>query len=125
VVLVFGCQGAVVINQITGITQNNLMYTGTIDVGKEKLFFIYYGVDGQTNPDNLNNFPFFVAVGAPGRSAQYSNLAGVGPKLLNKSLGLIDNPNRVTQFTNIMFLDLLGSGYSFASSAEALPKLSK
>jgi hypothetical protein len=43
----FSCQSAaVIINPITGITANNLMYTGTIAVGTEKLFFIYYGIDG-------------------------------------------------------------------------------
>lgn len=39
-------QGAVTMNQITGVTANNLMYTGTIGVGSEKLFYIFYGVDG-------------------------------------------------------------------------------
>jgi carboxypeptidase C (cathepsin A) len=50
------------------------------------------------------------------------NLAGIGPKSLNMDGTLTDNPNRVTQYANVMFLDLLGSGFSFASSASVLPK---
>lgn len=45
------------------------------------------------------------------------NLAGIGPKWLNKDLTLADNGDRVTQFGSVLFLDLLGSGYSYASSA--------
>mgnify|MGYP001474815652 CR=1 FL=1 len=74
---------AVVVNPITGITAKNLMYTGTIGVDNEKLFFTYYGYDGETNPDNLASKPLTIAVGTPGRSAQYINLNGLGPKNLN------------------------------------------
>jgi hypothetical protein len=123
--LILAAQSAVTINQITGIVQNNLMYTGTIGVGTEKLFFTYYGIDGEANPANLASKPLFIAVGAPGRSAQYINLAGIGPKLLKNDLTLTDNANRVTQFANVMFLDLLGSGYSFASASSAVPSTAK
>jgi carboxypeptidase C (cathepsin A) len=67
----------------------------------------------------------FIAVGAPGRSAQYMNVAGLGPKSLTTQITLVDNPNSITQLGNAMFLDPLGSGFSFASSATAIPKTSK
>lgn len=44
--LFLSAHSAVVVNQITGITTKNLMYTGTIEVGTEKLFFTFYGIDG-------------------------------------------------------------------------------
>ncbi len=50
------------------------------------------------------------------------NVGGIGPKLLTIDNTLVDNPNRATQFTSIMFIDLLGSGFSFATSGAALPK---
>lgn len=64
-------------------------------------------------------------MGTPGRSAQYLNLAGIGPKSLNPDNTLADNANRATQFANTMFIDLLGSGFSFASSVDAIPKTTK
>lgn len=121
--LFLSAHSAVVVNQITGITTKNLMYTGTIEVGTEKLFFTFYGIDGQTNADNLKNNPLVISVGTPGRSAQYINLGGIGPKVVNIDNTLSDNSNRVTQFANAMFLDSLGSGFSFASSGDALPKV--
>lgn len=53
------------------------------------------------------------------------NIAGIGPKLLTSTLALADNVNSATQLANVIFIDLLGSGYSFASSLDVLPKTSK
>jgi carboxypeptidase C (cathepsin A) len=53
------------------------------------------------------------------------NVAGVGPKILTSTLSLVDNPNRATQLGNIIFIDLLGSGYSFSSSLDVIPKTSR
>jgi len=53
------------------------------------------------------------------------NVAGLGPKLLTSTLTLVDNPHSITQFANVLFLDLLGSGYSFATDAAAIPKTTK
>ena len=47
VVCVYGAN--VVVNPITGITTNNLMFTGTIpvsDSSSSNLFFTFYGIDG-------------------------------------------------------------------------------
>jgi hypothetical protein len=43
---------AVTINQLTGITTSNLVYSGFIpisDSSSNQLFFTYYGIDGQTD----------------------------------------------------------------------------
>jgi carboxypeptidase C (cathepsin A) len=53
------------------------------------------------------------------------NVAGLGPKILTSTLSLVDNPNRATQLGNVIFIDLLGSGYSFASSLDVIPKTSR
>ena len=39
------------------------------------------------------------------------NIAGISPKLLTSALALADNVNSATQLANVMFIDLLGSGY--------------
>ena len=111
----------VVVNPISGIASNNLMFTGTIDSSDSKLFFTYYGIDGETDASKLTANPLVIAVGSPGRSAQYANLGGFGPKLLKNDMSLGDNPNSLTQKANLMFLDSLGSGFSFASSGDKIP----
>ena len=50
------------------------------------------------------------------------NLGGIGPKIVSIDGAVSDNANRATQFANVMFIDLLGAGFSFASSPSVLPK---
>lgn len=57
----------------------------------------------------------FIGVGTVGRSSHYMNVGGLGPKTLTNQLTLVDNANSITQFANVLFLDLLGSGFSFAT----------
>lgn len=54
-------------------------------------------------------------MGTVGRSSHYLNVGGLGPKILTSQLTLVDNANSITQFANVLFLDLLGSGFSFAT----------
>lgn len=39
-------QAAVTVNPISGVSSNNLVFSGTIPVSSNNLFFTYYGVDG-------------------------------------------------------------------------------
>lgn len=78
--LVLSAQAAVVLNPISGITSKNLMSIGTIGVGTEKLFFTFYGKDGETNPDSLSQNALYIAMGSPGRSARSSTSAAWVPK---------------------------------------------
>lgn len=64
-------------------------------------------------------------MGTVGRSSHYLNVGGLGPKILTSQLTLVDNANSITQFANVLFLDLLGSGFSFATEAAAIPKTTK
>lgn len=56
-------QASVITNQITGLTDNNLVFSGTIPLGSDSLFFTYYGVDGQMDQSALKNYPLFIFVG--------------------------------------------------------------
>lgn len=123
--LIFAVLAQVVVNPVTGIVSNNLMFTGTIDSGAGKLFFTYYGINGETDAAKLSANPLIVAVGTPGRSAQYINLGGIGPKTLKNDMTLMDNPNSLTEKANLMFLDSLGSGFSFVDSGDKIPTEAK
>jgi hypothetical protein len=62
--LVILSQGSVTVNQISGITDNNLVYSGTIPIStSDNLFFTYYGVDGQKDQASLKNYPLLIFVG--------------------------------------------------------------
>lgn len=115
---------AVIINQLTGITTTNLVYSGFIpiaDSSSNQLFFTYYGIDGQMDQNSLKKSPLIVVVGSPGSSSQYLNFGSFGPLTLNNDITTVANPNRLTQFANVMFIDLLGSGFSFAAKSDDLP----
>lgn len=57
-------EAAVTVNQITGVTADNLLYTGTIPISAAtNIFFSYFGVDGQKDQAALNNYPLLVVVG--------------------------------------------------------------
>lgn len=57
-------QTAIVVNPITGITDQNLVYSGSIPISDtNSLFFTYYGVDGVKDQAALKNYPLVVAVG--------------------------------------------------------------
>ena len=58
---------------------------------------------------------------SPGTSGQYYSLGGIGPVNLQNDMTLAENPNSFTTSANVMFLDLLGSGFSFASDPNSIP----
>lgn len=62
---------------------------------------------------------------SPGSSAQYMNLGGLGPLILHSDLSVQKNENSITQFANVMFLDLLGSGFSIPASPDEIPTSGK
>jgi hypothetical protein len=64
IVLVYVSQCAVTVNQITGVTTDNLLFTGTIPISAStNLFFTYYGVDGEKDQNLLKNSPLLIFVG--------------------------------------------------------------
>jgi carboxypeptidase C (cathepsin A) len=60
-----------------------------------------------------------IAVGSPGNSAQYLNLGGMGPITLKPDMTTTPNDNTVTNYANVIFIDLLGNGYSFAANSSS------
>lgn len=64
VAMLGACQAAVTVNQITGVTDQNLVFSGSIPISPtNSLFFTYYGVDGQKDQNALKNYPLLVVVG--------------------------------------------------------------
>lgn len=57
------CHAAVVVNQISAVSNDNLVFSGTIAVGNNNLFFTYYGADGEKTQDNLKKYPLLIVVG--------------------------------------------------------------
>lgn len=63
-VAVISIHAAVTVNPISGVSSQNLVYSGLIPISaNSNLFFTYYGVDGQTDQNNLKNFPLLIVVG--------------------------------------------------------------
>lgn len=114
----------VVVNKLDNISKTNLVYSGFLPVSDsflDRLFFTYYGAKDAKQQSDLPNYPLIVVVGSPGSSAQYYNLAGMGPLSLRPDMTTVDNPNSATNFANVMFVDLLGNGFSFVSNASNFP----
>ncbi|PWT92805.1 MAG: peptidase S10, partial [Acidobacteria bacterium] len=86
------------------------------------IFSISYTLDGVTN---VADRPLtFVFNGGPGSSAVWLHLGGLGPKRINfpedpvmaggPPYQLVDNPNTILRFTDLVFVDPVGTGYSHA-----------
>jgi hypothetical protein len=57
-------EAAITVNPISGISSTNLVFSGNIPTsGSNSLFFTYYGVDNQTDINNLKNYPLLIIVG--------------------------------------------------------------
>ena len=56
-------QAAVTVNPISGISDSNLIFSGSILTNNSSLFFTYFGFDGQTDINNLKNYPLLIVVG--------------------------------------------------------------
>ncbi len=97
----------------------------TIPVGKLPVFdndkkigevvFTAYTVDGQDRPVT------FAFNGGPGAASVYLNLGAIGPKHLefgeegdspSDPVKLTDNPGTWLDFTDLVFIDPIGTGYS-------------
>ena len=119
---------AVVVNKLDTITNSSLVYSGLMpisDSSADKLFFTFYSAkDAKTDAD-IPHFPLIVVVGSPGSSAQYHNLAGMGPLSLKPDMTTVSNPSSVTSFANVMFVDLLGNGFSFLANTSNFPTKSE
>jgi len=63
-IIIIIADSAITLNSISGVTDNNLVFSGTIPVSTSiNLFFTYYGVDGQKDQNSLKNYPLLIFVG--------------------------------------------------------------
>lgn len=53
------------------------------------------------------------------------NLAGLGPLTLKNDMTTAQNPNTATNFANLLFVDLLGNGFSFVANVSNFPTKSE
>jgi carboxypeptidase C (cathepsin A) len=96
------------------------LYGGKSEV-TAKLFYVAYTRDGAPGPRPLT----FVFNGGPGAAAAFLHLGAIGPRVVNftdngaaaeQPLHLADNPDSWLAFTDLVFVDPVGTGYSRATA---------
>jgi carboxypeptidase C (cathepsin A) len=114
-----------------------LAYTataGTMKMRDEKgeptasVFYVAYTLNGVPAASRPASFFFN---GGPGAGSAYLHLGAAGPKVLNfpaqetdgAHATLVDNDNTWLAFTDMVFIDPVGTGYSLAAKPEDAPKL--
>ena len=115
------------IKQVTHVAGKTLSYTAIVgslpvrdDKGKKtaEVVFTAYILDGPTNPARPVTFAFN---GGPGAASVYLNLGAIGPKRVqfgaqgdspSDPVRLLDNPGTWLDFTDLVFIDPVGTGYS-------------
>ena len=125
------------IKQVTHVAGKTLNYTATVgslpvrdDKGKKiaEVVFTAYVLDGPRAPKRPITFAFN---GGPGAASVYLNLGAIGPKRIqfgaqgdsaSDPAALIDNPGTWLDFTDMVFIDPVGTGYSRSLVDEAETK---
>jgi carboxypeptidase C (cathepsin A) len=118
--------------QLNGKTLRYTATVGTLPVrdkdGKEagKVVFTAYTVEGPNRPVT------FAFNGGPGASSVYLNFGAIGPKHLegvgnegdspSDPATLVDNPGTWLDFTDLVFIDPIGTGFSRSLVPEAEAK---
>lgn len=115
------------VKQVTRVAGKTLSYTATVgtlpvrdDKGKKigEVVFTSYVLDGPRNPNRPVTFAFN---GGPGAASVYLNLGAIGPKRVqfgaqgdapSDSATLQDNPFTWLDFTDLVFIDPIGTGFS-------------
>ena len=95
-----------------------------------EMFYVAYTTpSGQSRPGTVQSWPSgrpisFVFNGGPGAASAYLHLGGLGPRLVvtdgdgtipASPAGLTDNPDTWLSFTDLVFVDPVGTGYSRAA----------
>ena len=115
------------VKQVTHVAGKTLNYTATVgslpvrdDKGKKiaEVVFTAYVLDGPRDPSRPITFAFN---GGPGAASVYLNLGAIGPKRIqfgaqgdspSDPVRLVDNPGTWLDFTDMVFIDPVGTGYS-------------
>jgi carboxypeptidase C (cathepsin A) len=125
------------VKQVTHLAGKTLNYTATVgalpvrdEKGKKigEVVFTAYVLDGPRDPDRPVTFAFN---GGPGAASVYLNMGAIGPKRIqfgaqgdspSDPLRLIDNAGAWLDFTDLVFIDPVGTGYSRSLVDEAQTK---
>ncbi|MDQ0466960.1 carboxypeptidase C (cathepsin A) [Caulobacter ginsengisoli] len=117
------------IKQVTHVAGKTLNYTATVgslpvrdDKGKKigEVVFTAYTLDGPRDPYRPVTFAFN---GGPGAASVYLNLGAIGPKRVqfgaegdsaSAPVRLDDNPGTWMDFSDLVFIDPIGTGFSRA-----------
>ena len=115
------------VKQVTHVSGKTLNYTATVgslpvrdEKGKKiaEVVFTAYTLDGPRDPSRPVTFAFN---GGPGAASVYLNLGAIGPKRVqfgaqgdspSDPAVLIDNPGTWMDFTDMVFIDPVGTGFS-------------
>ena len=115
------------VKQVTHVAGKTVSYTATVgslpvrdDKGKKiaEVVFTAYVLDAPANPGRPITFAFN---GGPGAASVYLNLGAIGPKRVqfgaqgdspSDPVRLLDNPGTWLDFTDLVFIDPVGTGYS-------------
>jgi carboxypeptidase C (cathepsin A) len=115
------------VKQVTHVAGKTLSYTATVgslpvrdEKGKKvaEVVFTAYVLDGPRDPNRPVTFAFN---GGPGAASVYLNLGAIGPKRVqfgaqgdapSDSAALVDNPGTWLDFTDLVFIDPVGTGFS-------------
>jgi len=125
------------VKQVTHVAGKTLNYTATVgslpvrdEKGKKiaEVVFTAYVLDGPRDPHRPITFAFN---GGPGAASVYLNLGALGPKRLqfgaqgnsaSDPAELVDNPGTWMDFTDMVFIDPVGTGFSRSLVDEAETK---
>jgi carboxypeptidase C (cathepsin A) len=118
----------VTVKQVTHVAGKTVNYTATIgslpvrdEKGKRiaEVVFTAYTLDGPHDP--LSRPVTFAFNGGPGAASVYLNLGAIGPKRVQFGAAgdaasdaprLVDNPGTWMDFTDMVFIDPVGTGFS-------------
>jgi carboxypeptidase C (cathepsin A) len=125
------------VKQVVHIAGKQVNYTATVgalpvrdDKGKKiaEVVFTAYVADGPRDPARPVTFAFN---GGPGAASVYLNMGAIGPKRIqfggqgdspSDPVRLVDNPGAWLDFTDLVFIDPVGTGYSRSLLDEAETK---
>ena len=115
------------VKQVTHVAGKTISYTATVgslpvrdEKGKKiaEVVFHAYVLDG---PKDVNRPVTFAFNGGPGAASVYLNLGAIGPKRVqfgaqgdapSDPARLVDNPGTWLDFTDLVFIDPVGTGFS-------------
>lgn len=120
--------------KIAGRTLNYTAYAGALpvkDKDGELIGEVAYTAFILDSPNRLDRPVTFAFNGGPGAASVYLNLGLIGPKMVpfgaqgdlpSSAARVVDNPDSWLEFTDLVFIDPIGTGFSRAYTTEEKAK---